>query len=67
MGMMRYQDDSSSSDQQMAYLINLLTHLPLDKMEAISLTIFSDTYSWMKSFVFWLKFHCSLVQLAALV
>ena len=33
---------------------------PLDKMAAISQTIFSDTFSWMKSFAFWLKFDCSL-------
>ena len=33
-----------------------ITHLPLDKMAAISQTIFSDTFSWMKSFVYWLKF-----------
>ena len=26
-------------------------------MVATSLTIFSDAFSWMKSFVFWLKFH----------
>ena len=32
----------------------------LDKMAAISQTIFSDAFSWMKSFVFWLKFHWSL-------
>ena len=32
-----------------------LTHLPLDKMAAILLTIFSDAFLWMKSFVFWLK------------
>ena len=38
---------------------DLLTHFPLDKMAAISQTIFSDTFSWMKSFVFWLKFHWS--------
>ena len=37
-----------------------LTHLPLDKMSAISQTIFSDAFSWIKSFVFWLKFHWSL-------
>ena len=41
-------------------LINLLTHLPLDKMAAILQTMFSDAFSWMKSFVFWLKFHWSL-------
>ena len=37
-----------------------LTHPPLDKMAAISQTIFSDAFSWIKSFVFWLKFHWSL-------
>ena len=40
-----------------------LTHLPLDKMTAFSVTAFQ----WMKSFVFWLKFHWSLflmIQLA---
>ena len=37
-----------------------LTHLPFDEMAAISQTIFSDTFFWMKSFVFWLKFHRSL-------
>ena len=35
----------------------LLTHLPLEKIAAISQTIFSDAFSWMKNFVFWLKFH----------
>ena len=37
-----------------------LTHLPLDKMATISETIFSDAILWMKSFVFWLKFHWRL-------
>ena len=36
--------------------LGLLTHLTLDKMAAILQTIFSDAFSWMKSFVFWLKF-----------
>ena len=40
--------------------LNVLTHLPLDKMAAISQKIFSDAFLWMKSFVFWLKFHWSL-------
>ena len=31
----------------------MLTHLPLDKIPAISQTIFSDAFLWMKSFVFW--------------
>ena len=42
------------------YIITLLTHLPLGKMAAISQTTFSDAFSWMKSFLFWLKFHWSL-------
>ena len=29
-----------------------LTHLPLDKMAAISQTLFSDAFSWMKTFDF---------------
>ena len=33
---------------------------PLNKIAATSQTIFSNTFSWMKSFVFWLKFHRSL-------
>ena len=39
---------------------NVLTHLPLDKMAAISQTIFSDAFLWLKSCVFWLKLHWSL-------
>ena len=39
---------------------DLLTHLPLNKMAAISQTMFSDAFSWMNSFIFWLKFHWSL-------
>ena len=30
------------------------------KMATISQTIFSNVFSWMKSYVFWLKFHWSL-------
>ena len=37
-----------------------LTHLPLNKMAAISQATFSDAFSWIKSFVFWLKFHWTL-------
>ena len=37
-----------------------LSHLPLDKMAAISQTIFSDAFPWMKNFIFRLKFHWSL-------
>ena len=33
---------------------------PVDKMAAVSKTIFSVAFSWMKRFVFWLKFHWSL-------
>ena len=37
-----------------------LTHLPQEKMAAISQTMFSDAFLWMGSFAFWLKFHWSL-------
>ena len=37
-----------------------LTQSPRYKMAAISQTIFSDAFSWTKSFVFWLKCHWSL-------
>ena len=37
-----------------------LTHLSLDKMAAILQTIFSNAFSWMTSFVFWLKVYRSL-------
>ena len=30
---------------------------PLDKMAALLQTIFSDAFSWMKIYVFWLEFH----------
>ena len=38
----------------------LLTQGGWDKMAAIFLTTFSSAFSWMKSFVFWLRFHWSL-------
>ena len=37
-----------------------LTNLPLDKLVAISQTAFSNAFSWMKSFVFWIDFHWNL-------
>ena len=37
-----------------------LIHLHQDKMTTISQMIYSDAFSWMTSFVFWLKFHWSL-------
>ena len=43
-----------------------LTHLPLDKMAAVSQTIFSYAFSWMKSFIFWLKFDWSLLLMVHL-
>ena len=39
---------------------SVLTHLPLGKIAAISQTINSYAFSWMKSYVFWLTFHLSL-------
>ena len=37
-----------------------LTRLPVDKMAAVSQTMFSDAFSRMKSFVFWLNFYWNL-------
>ena len=37
-----------------------MTHLTLNKMSGISQTISLDAFSWMKNFVFWLKFHWNL-------
>ena len=42
------------------------THLPLDKMDTILHTTFSNAFSWMKSIVFRFKFHWSLFQRAQL-
>ena len=51
------------------YVLHILNHIhiwqvspqldssTLDKMAAISQTIFSDAHLWMKSLVSWLKFH----------
>ena len=33
-------------------MLSIKTPLPLDKMAVISQTIFSDAFSWMKTFVF---------------
>ena len=38
----------------------LINSSPPGQMAAISQTIFSDAFSWMKNFVFWIKFHWSL-------
>ena len=37
-----------------------LAHLSLEKMGAISQTIFSGAFSWVRDVVFSLKFHCCL-------
>ena len=34
-----------------------LTYLPLDKMDAISQTVCSDSLTWMERFVNWVKIH----------
>ena len=50
----------------MSCSLPVLTHFPLDKMTAISQTIFSDTFSWIESLAFWLKFHWSLFLMVQL-
>ena len=37
--------------------VDKVNSCPLDKMDAILPMIFSDAFSWMKSYVFLLKFH----------
>ena len=37
--------------------LNVLTHLPLDKMAAISQTTFSNAFSWMKMLEFRFSFQ----------
>ena len=49
------------SAEQVQGLSCILTHLPMDKTAVNSQTIFSDGFSWMKSFVFWLKCHWKFV------
>ena len=39
----------------MCWVECVVTHLPLNKMAAISQMIFSDAFSWMKNFVFLIK------------
>ena len=43
-----------------------LTHLPLDKMAAVSQTTFSSAFSWMKNLLFWFKFHWILFLMVQL-
>ena len=59
--------NTMSADQIMIILSHRLTHLPPDKMAANSQTIFSDAFSWMKSSVFSLKFHWSLLLRVQLI
>ena len=56
----RQHGDGCKHCMQSCYDWPCLTHLPRDKMAAISQTIFSDAFSWMKNCLFWLKFHWSL-------
>ena len=51
---------NSSMTTKESFWDRSLTHPPLDKMAAVSQTIFSAAFSLMKSFVFWLKFHRGL-------
>ena len=53
-----FQDNLSQRCRHNESLVHLkwLTHLTVDKMAAISQTIFSDAFSWMKNITFWLNF-----------
>ena len=61
---LQYMQPQTPSVQSAATIIykSPLTYLPLDKMAAISQTIFSNAFSWMKNFVFWLQFHWRLFR-----
>ena len=43
------------------------THLPLDKIAAIWQMVFSDTFSWMKMYESWWRFHWILFLRAQLI
>ena len=45
---------------------HLLTHLPLDNMDAISQTTFSNAFLWLKNVAFWFKFCWSLFLIVQL-
>ena len=45
---------------KMLPVLHTITHLLLDKMAAISQTIYLDGFPWMENCTFWLKFHWSL-------
>ena len=42
--------------------VGMLTHWGRDKMAAKYLTTFSNAFSWMKMYQFWLRFHWSLLS-----
>ena len=52
---------SSDSIQIVNSLRQRLIHWGLNKMATIFQTIFLNAFSWMKSFVFWLRFHLRLL------
>ena len=52
-GKRQHREACQSQDQK-------LTHLPLNKMDAISQMTFSNAFSWMNKVPFWRKFHRSL-------
>ena len=46
--------------QVIRWIVSVLTHWSQNKMAYISQTTFSNVFSSMKMFAFWLKFHWSL-------
>ena len=56
LGTCRFHQQASSHALQLLDF----THFSLDKMAAISQATFSDTFSWIKIFIFWCEFHGSL-------
>ena len=44
----------------MHYQIHISTHVSMDKMAAFPQTIFSNVFSWKRTFLFWFELHRSL-------
>ena len=58
---------SSAKYQPFCVSLNVLTNWRRDKMATILQTVLLNTFSWMKTLKFWLKFHWILFQTVQLI
>ena len=58
---------SSAKYQPFCVSLNVLTNWRRDKMATILQTMLLNTFSWMKTLKFWLKFHWILFQTVQLI